>query len=192
MADHGDSFGERGEFNHREYLYDTTLRIPLVIKGPRNLSGKILPQLVRSVDVYPTVLEILGIQPRSGGDHAIDGISLLGLMKGYPQRDLHAYSETRHEVSARDLLNWRSHLVSLRTCEWKLIINRLNGFKELYHLERDPSEYENVWHQNQDTASQLEEELQRMLDDAGIQQESQMSHEEVGIIEQRLRGLGYL
>lgn len=192
MADHGDSFGERGEFNHREYLYDTTLRIPLIIKGLRNLSGKILPQLVRSIDVYPTVLEMLGVQQRSGEDHPVDGVSLVRLMKGYPQGDLDAYSETRHEVSACDLRNWRSHLVSLRTGEWKLIINRLNGLKELYDLKRDPGEYENVWVEHQDIARQLEEELQGMLDDADMQQESQMSHEELGIIEERLRGFGYL
>jgi arylsulfatase A-like enzyme len=187
MSDHGDAFGEHGEFSHREYLYDTTLRIPLIIKGPRDLSGKVIPQLVRSIDVYPTILEMLGLRAEG-----VDGVSLVRLMVGHHRADLHAYSETRHEVSVNELDKLRSHFVSLRTPRWKLILNRLDGTKQLYDLWKDPAERQNVWSQYKGIANYLEKELLGLLSKEDAQGAIQMSPEEIKITEETLKGLGYL
>jgi arylsulfatase A-like enzyme len=123
-ADHGDSFGEHGEFSHREYLYDTTIKIPLIFKGRHDIAGRSVSHLVRSIDIYPTILDMLGIVHGS-----IDGVNLFKLMRGEFQQDLNSYAETRYETATGDI---KSHLISLRTSEWKFIINLLKNTKELY------------------------------------------------------------
>ena len=58
-ADHGEAFGEHGEIGHSIFVYDTTLRIPLVMKGPGLPIGHEVTTPVTLVDVAPTVLPLL-------------------------------------------------------------------------------------------------------------------------------------
>jgi arylsulfatase A-like enzyme/Flp pilus assembly protein TadD len=60
MSDHGEGLGEHGEWTHGVFLYDSTLRIPLVLSQPGTLpAGRRIAALARSIDVMPTVLEAL-------------------------------------------------------------------------------------------------------------------------------------
>ena len=61
-ADHGEALGERGQYylHHEPYVYDEVLRLPLIIAGPGVPAGR-SERLVQSVDVMPTVLEMLDI-----------------------------------------------------------------------------------------------------------------------------------
>ena len=60
-ADHGESLGEHGEQEHGIFLYDATLRVPLVMAGPMIRSGQRVPRQVRHVDILPTVLDVAHI-----------------------------------------------------------------------------------------------------------------------------------
>ena len=64
-ADHGESLTEHGEYlQHGWFLYDTTLRVPLIFAWPGVLpAGTAIAEEVRSVDLVPTLEEIVGIAP---------------------------------------------------------------------------------------------------------------------------------
>ena len=64
-ADHGEAFGEHGEISHSVFVYDTTLRVPLVIAGPRRPRAAVVKAAVGLVDLAPTMLGAARASPRS-------------------------------------------------------------------------------------------------------------------------------
>lgn len=82
-SDHGDEFFEHGQFGHGNNLYDTTVRIPLLIKLPGQSSGQRHSIPASLVDIGPTILEVCGKGHRDG----FDGSSLLPAMRGESSED---------------------------------------------------------------------------------------------------------
>jgi arylsulfatase A-like enzyme/cytochrome c-type biogenesis protein CcmH/NrfG len=126
-ADHGEAFGEHGEIAHSVFVYDTTLRVPLVVSGPSIAPG-VVQAPVSLVDLAPTLLRRLGIQ---GFD--ADGIDLGPALAGgvLPTRDLYA-------ESFAPLLDFGwSPLRSIRAEGWKFIEA---PSAELYDVSGDPGE----------------------------------------------------
>ena len=78
-ADHGEPMGEHGNYWHRD-LYDTTLHVPLVmVPPPRVVSApRVVPELVRLIDIAPTILDWLGLPKLAKAE----GVSLSGLVAG--------------------------------------------------------------------------------------------------------------
>ena len=133
-ADHGEGLGDHGESTHTLFVYDSTMRVPLVIKGPGIPAGVKVEEQVRSVDIAPTLLELSSLAPRGG----IDGVSLLGRVSGESPGPLSAYGET---FGTRYQFNW-SELRFLRKDGFKVI----DAPKpELYDLRADPKEQKNLW-----------------------------------------------
>ncbi len=130
-SDHGEAFGEHGEVSHSLFVYDTTLRVPLVVAGP-GVPARTVGTPVSLVDVAPTVLPLLGLTRFDS-----DGVDLSGTFTGVslPPRDLYA-------ESFAPLLDFGwSPLRSLRS----------DGFKyidapraELYDTTRDPGELQDL------------------------------------------------
>jgi choline-sulfatase len=78
MADHGEALGDHGETTHGIFLYDETIRVPLLFKLPRERSaGKRIESRAGLVDVLPTILEAVGIAV----PHDVQGESLLSMLK---------------------------------------------------------------------------------------------------------------
>jgi arylsulfatase A-like enzyme/Flp pilus assembly protein TadD len=73
LADHGEGLGDHGEKTHGFFVYQSTLRIPMILVGPGVPEGKRRPGLARTADVLPTLLGRLGVAPPRG----LDGIDLL-------------------------------------------------------------------------------------------------------------------
>jgi hypothetical protein len=88
-SDHGDEFFEHGRFGHGHNLYDTVIRIPLLIKMPGQRHQQRHPEVVSLVDVGPTVLDAVGKPTPAFGD----GRSLLPLMEGTRAGECIAVSE---------------------------------------------------------------------------------------------------
>ena len=87
-SDHGEAFGEHGEVSHSLFVYDTTLRVPLIMAGP-GVPARTVGSPVSLVDVAPTLLRLLGLTPFDS-----DGIDLAPALAGaeLPARDLYAES----------------------------------------------------------------------------------------------------
>jgi arylsulfatase A-like enzyme/Flp pilus assembly protein TadD len=122
LADHGESLGEHGERTHGFFVYQSTLRIPLIVAGP-GVPTRRVPGLARTADVTPTILRLLGMDPLP----QIDGMDLLA--SGRPRE---SYAETYYPRS----LGW-SPLHSYRVGSLKLIDAPR---PELYDLSSDPLE----------------------------------------------------
>jgi len=87
-GDHGEAFGEHGEFTHSLLLYDTTLRVPLVVAGSGIVPARTaIQEAVSLVDVFATVMDAIGLPRRD-----TDGVSLMSLARGgsIGRRDLYA------------------------------------------------------------------------------------------------------
>jgi arylsulfatase A-like enzyme len=138
MADHGESLGAHGEDTHGVFLYDETIRVPLVIKLPHGSAvGKRVENRVELVDVLPTLLQVAGIEVPA----EVQGDSLLGVMKtdqtAEAPRDRPAYAETDYPHTA---FGWSAER-SLRTGKYLYI---QAPRQELYDQTADPDAVHNL------------------------------------------------
>ncbi len=65
-SDHGEGLGEHGELLHGFFTYESTLRVPLILRGPGVRPGTRLSGVMGLVDLYPTILELVGVGAASG------------------------------------------------------------------------------------------------------------------------------
>jgi arylsulfatase A-like enzyme len=129
-ADHGEAFGEHGEISHSVFVYDTTLRVPLVFSGAGISAGQVVSEPVSLVDVAPTIASLAGLPPFDS-----DGQVILP-----PSSDLRPPSSARalYAESFAPLLDFGwSPLRTLRQGDWKYIAAPR---PELYDVRADPGE----------------------------------------------------
>jgi len=89
-SDHGEEFHDHGAWGHGHSLHRELLRVPLVMRWPGRLpAGRRVSERVRSVDLYPTLADLLGLQPPPG----LAGRSLLPLLDGSESGDREAFAE---------------------------------------------------------------------------------------------------
>src|SRR5207245_1177549 len=67
-SDHGEGLGDHGETLHGFFVYQSTLRVPLFVRGPGVVPGTRLSSTVGLVDLFPTVLDLVGT-PGPRGTH---------------------------------------------------------------------------------------------------------------------------
>jgi arylsulfatase A-like enzyme/Flp pilus assembly protein TadD len=147
VADHGEGLGEHGEARHGFFLWETTVRVPLIVSYPGRLpAGQVVFRPVGNVDVMPTVLDLVGLAgegtPRS-------------LLADGAARDV-AYSETLYGHLAMGL----SRLKSIRDGRWKYI---RGARAQLYDLSVDKGETRDVVGQHPDVATRLEARLRTLV-----------------------------
>ena len=152
-GDHGEAFGEHGEFSHSIFVYDTTLRVPLVIRGPgiglnaerRTANDEprttnheprtpnlVISDPVTLADVAPTAMRLLGFTMRDA-----DGIDLSPALAGgtLPRREIYAESFAPFME-----FGW-APLRAIRSGPWKFIAAPK---PELFDVEKDASERTNL------------------------------------------------
>ena len=179
VGDHGESLGDHGEGTHAYFIYGSTTHVPLIVRTPWGLAGRSRAQ-VSTVDVMPTVLDLLGLPPQAG----IDGRSLARALfdPGAPL-DHPAYSET---YFPRFHFGWQ-HLRSLRDERYTYVDAPR---PELYDRSTDPAETHNVFKAYSQRAEALRLRLEEMSRSADPQapERRQLDPETL----QRLAALGYV
>lgn len=182
VGDHGESLGEHGESTHGFFIYESVLHVPFVMLSPYDtLSGRRVSDIVRSVDLLPTVLDLLGIRL----DEEVDGQSLVPLMTGAAgSLDLSAYSEAMY---ARHHYGW-SDLRALTSNRFKYIEAPR---PELYDLERDPQETRNLYEGRRALADRMAAVLRR-IESAGAAQPAKSIAPIDPDARARLAALGYV
>jgi choline-sulfatase len=137
-SDHGEALGEHGELVHGFFLYQATVKVPLLFRGAGIRPGTRIHPVVHSVDVFPTVLDLAGIRRPHTAD-ALAGRSLAPLLRGAVPTidDAPVFAES---LTPRLHYGW-SDLRSVRDGRWKFI---LAPRPELYDLARDPNEQRNL------------------------------------------------
>jgi choline-sulfatase len=127
VGDHGEMLGEHGEQTHGFFIYEPATHIPLIMAGP-GLPARAVPDQVRMVDVMPTALRLLGIEPPK----SVQGVSLLPLARGETMA-LVAHSESWYP---RYHYGW-SELRAVQDGRFKYV---RAPRPELYDLGHDPGE----------------------------------------------------
>jgi arylsulfatase A-like enzyme/Flp pilus assembly protein TadD len=134
VGDHGEGLGEHGEDTHGVFLYDSTLRVPLIVKAPgRKGAGKVVEAQVRTTDLFPTAVEFAHAEMPAQSD----GTSLAALLEAKPADERTVVSETDYPLR----FGW-APLRSVRTPAAKFIEAPR---PELYDLAADPVEQKNLY-----------------------------------------------
>jgi arylsulfatase A-like enzyme/Tfp pilus assembly protein PilF len=152
-ADHGEALGEHDETGHGFFAYETTLKVPLVMRGPGISPNATVSGTVRLVDVAPTLVALLGLPPL--GDTT--GVDLSAhLAPGAPPISQMTYAE-----SLMPLVQYQwSDLRVMRDGAWKYI---LAPRPELYDLAADPGETRDLSATRAATAHRLRSALEDLL-----------------------------
>jgi arylsulfatase A-like enzyme/Tfp pilus assembly protein PilF len=153
-SDHGESLGDHGESTHGYFIYQSTLRVPLIIHWPSGSKGFAarVDEPASLLDVAPTILQFAGIARPS----EFQGRSLLGWSTERPPGGAEeVYSESLY---ARNHFGCSS-LQSLRLGRYKYIEAPR---PEFYDLAKDPGETQNLYPFKKSLALSLRERLQAL------------------------------
>ncbi len=180
-GDHGEAFFEHDERQHGLYVYDTTMRVPLIMAGLNALpSGVRISSVVRLVDVFPTIIDILGWEAPNG----LEGLSLLPAWRHEDMPALVAYGES---LFPRSGFGW-APLYSITTERWKYIAAPR---PELYDRQADPDELTELSQAHPDVVDRLRRQLSeirdRMTTRGGVEPVPLES-----VARERLESLGYV
>ena len=176
-ADHGEALGDHGEATHGVFAYEPTLRVPLVLWAPGLVSAGAVDEPVRHVDLLPTVLDLLGLEPPAD----LPGRSLLALVDS--RRD--APRPSYFEALSSSLNRGWAPLRGLREGGLKYVDLPL---PELYDLSADPGETRNLAASRPNEVDRLRAALGRVRERERAVARVAESQEAAG----RLRALGYV
>ena len=183
-SDHGEGHGDHGEQTHSMLLYDTTIRVPLVIRVPGGVAGQVVEDRVGLVDITPTILDLLDVSPP--GD--LDGRSLVPFLRGGDPTPSAASRELYVETLSPRLVNGWGELRGILTGDYKYV----HGPRpELFNLTTDGRELKNLIDDEPEVAADLRSRLERLLaavDGTGPSAATQLDEES----RRRLAALGYL
>jgi len=183
-ADHGECLGEHKESAHGFFIYDAAVRVPLIIRFPnKKLASLLIENRVRSIDIMPTVLNLVG----KNIPENVQGESLLPLVLGQENKDEPgAYSET---YWPNYHYGW-SELKSLSKGRYKFIDAPR---PELYDLFEDPGERNNLVNKKASLGHEMKREIDELIEKysaEGIEEAGPQSLDNDSLI--KLQALGYI
>ncbi|MEM9176046.1 MAG: sulfatase-like hydrolase/transferase, partial [Myxococcota bacterium] len=156
-SDHGEGLGEHDEPTHSYFVYDSTMRVPLLLWGPPSLPrGLRVETPARTVDLLPTILDLME-RPVPGGLH---GRSLAGRLRGEdaePAPLVYGESLDLHRIFGTTPVRL------LREGRWKYIHS---AEPELYDLATDPGETRNMAGREPERAAHLAGRLRALVAEA--------------------------
>ena len=147
-GDHGEGLGEHGEETHGFFVYESSMHVPMIVYAPfSQTAGRRVAQPVRTVDILPTVLDLLQLPVPD----SLAGVSLAPLLAGateLPNVSMEGYAEAMYPLHH---YGW-SELTATRSDRYKLIDAPR---PELYDLERDPRELNNIYDERRSVADAM-------------------------------------
>lgn len=180
MSDHGEGLGDHGELEHGLFLYDSTIRVPLIVKQPGSRgAGRRVNAPVQHIDLVPTVLDWLSL----GRPSSLKGRSLRPLLEntGTMPGENGFYAEAFY---GRYHFGW-SELYSITDARYRFI---KAPHPELYDLQTDRAELKNLVTERPQAVVAARNALDRMIAGASMQMPTQVSKEDL----ERLQALGYV
>ena len=160
VADHGQGMADgkkRHDWSQHRLLYDWSIHVPMLFHIPGELPGMVVPELVRTTDILPTVLEVLDLSPPEG----IQGRSLMPLLRGQLDEPRIAYADALNLEDSYSPQNklpvvQRDNLYVAMDQRWKLIVHaKTPENSELYDLANDPLELKNVLAEHPEEVARL-------------------------------------
>ncbi len=188
-SDHGENMLEHGlEYGHAG-VHESSVRIPLIFRLPDRTAEQVrIPQVVQSIDIAPTVLDLIDVP----APEQFQGRSMMPLLEG----DGVDWPNEAYCVGF-----WKKrNFFGLRKGDWKLILDarKDNHTWELYHLPTDPHETNNLYEIETEVAQEMKQAMEGWLTrELG---DLDMAYQPGGFFEEnfdqktieRLRSLGYI
>jgi len=153
VSDHGDGFKEHGYLQHRAFLYNDLIKIPLIIKLPHEkYKNTVIDQYVQHIDLLPTLADFLSIEDRN---FKFQGNSLLPLISGIvdPYKNRLIFSEVNRKQYEDGTF------ISIISNPWKLIYNPKKTIFKLFNMATDKKELYNIIDQEKKVVAQLKPKL---------------------------------
>jgi arylsulfatase A-like enzyme len=139
-ADHGEGLGNHSWLDHVRYLYNEAVQVPLIVSWNGRWAGSRVRNLVRHVDVMPTLLSLLGLPFEQKGATP-PGRSVVPLLEGGKMSPVFSFSIRR--PWGTDHKDWeKGEVYALQDLDWKYILHT-EGHDEFFDLRKDPLELEN-------------------------------------------------
>ena len=178
-SDHGEGNGEHNESTHSLLVYNSTLHVPLIVKYPnQEFANSQIDQIVGSVDIFPTILNELGIDiPDDIQGH------ILPTENSNSSNEL--YAET---LSPRFSRGWGEQRALVKN-DHKYIYGPI---KELYNLKDDPHETNNLIQQKPELAQSMLNDLREYIEENHVSDSEESNIEVDAKTLDTLRGLGYI
>jgi arylsulfatase A-like enzyme len=203
LSDHGEEFLEHGRMFHGQTVYGELTQVPLVMHWPAGLpKGRVIDEVIQTVDVMPTLLDVSGIAPPDG----IQGQSFLPLLRD-DVNDTQANRWQRRPAITQKAVTkpggapppHDTESFAITDGQWKLVRNtvRPRGGPEfeLYDFTKDPLNQQDVAAQHPEVVGRLSKALdgwKQMASAAKLKPDTEttknLSPEQL----QRLRSLGYV
>lgn len=150
-SDHGTELYEHRRFDHGFSLYQELVHVPLIIKLPGQTEGKRIADRVGSIDLLPTILELLEARVPETARVQLRGKSLVPAIRGERiQRDCFSETDYREYTFKRSIISQDG---------WKLIVTLENQNRELFDLKADPEETRNLAKEQPERTKELERRL---------------------------------
>ncbi len=181
-SDHGEALGDHGEADHGFFIYDSTLRVPLIIAAP-GLKPRVVREQVRSIDIAPTIAGLAGLPAQASAEDT--GEDLQPLLEGATRREVPV--SVAESWYPRLHFGW-SELRSARVGEWKYIEAPK---PELYDLRTDAAEAKNAIGSRASVAGRLAADLQRIAARLPQREPVRAPQPDAATV-QRLQALGYV
>lgn len=188
-SDHGNLDGEHYSFGHNTELYDILIHVPLLVKYPESMQRTgVVDRYVSTVDIMPEILKLVDIpipetvqgQPFDESNHEI-------IAELFEQKN-NAHAKLNPERYYRNL-----KAIYSNDAENLKYIQSSNGNSELYDLNVDPDELNNISAQRPDAVAALDARLEKWLNSFEPVQDDQKSEiTDTEKLMNRLRALGYV
>ena len=167
-------------------LYDESIHVPLLFVG-NSVKQRIVPELVRHIDIFPTICELMNIKFDKGSIH---GRSFVNLLQGKPMEEKPVFLHTSPYEKPHP-----TDSVGIRTSKFKYFRSSHNSKENihLYDLRNDPFENENIAQTNEQLITRFEKMLIDLQKDNLLDyNEEEISDEEIQKISSELKRLGYM
>ena len=181
-SDHGEGLGDHKHVGHISQLYDSLLRVPLIMSQPGRLTeGLTIEEPVSLVDVLPTITDLLDLPNPAGAS----GVSLLPLIAGSKEEPRPVFGVTSRPEAYSD-----KTAVVARSYKFIHSLTDDRDWEELYDLETDPDELVDLAPSAPPILDELRTILRKRLRSSAMAEvnEAKLSEEEI----ERLRALGYI
>jgi len=188
-SDHGEAFGEHDMFEHGHTLHREVIHVPLILAADGLPSDRVVDSYVRTIDILPTILDIVGVGP--GAPEDVRGSSILPIING-ETADRPVFSEGMLYGSTERSLIANGH---------KLMYEEQDDRYALFDLSEDPDEERDVTELRTEPATDMREGLWEFYDDLALDydsrrataaEDSTIADEEARRALDALRSLGYI
>ncbi|MHC4561743.1 MAG: sulfatase-like hydrolase/transferase [Planctomycetota bacterium] len=180
-SDHGEMLGDHGELTHGYFIYESAIKVPLIVKLPGHSRSRDVARIAGLVDIVPTICGAVGIAPPPHVDGKDLRDDLLGRAAGQSERRLYCESTVAQNYGANPLLGMVGQ-------QWKYIETTR---PEFYDLDADPKEATNLYARHPHRVREMSDVLKSVI----VAQGAAAPQSKVALSAEaraRLESLGYI